>query len=145
MFYDRFILGKWVSAEGLIYSYFANNKNKFIVEHIDIFDISSVTFGLDYGASKSKTAIICIGIGRNYNCMYVLDELVINGVNSPEEMYEKFYEFYVKIVNKYNYVGSVCADWGGLGQVITKGLQRFFIRKNILVYRKNCVNNLIEQ
>lgn len=138
VFYDRFILGKWVSAEGLIYSYFANNKNKFIVEHIDIFDISSVTFGLDYGASKSKTAIICIGIGRNYNCMYVLDELVISGVNSPEEMYEKFYEFYVKIVNKYNYVGSVCADWGGLGQVITKGLQRFFIRKNINIRIEDC-------
>ena len=89
VFYDRFILGKWVSAEGLIYAYFANNKNKFLVERIDIFDIAAVHFGLDYGASKSTTAIICIGIGRNYNCMYVLDELVINGVNSPEEMYER--------------------------------------------------------
>lgn len=138
VFYDRFILGKWVSAEGLIYSYFANNKNKFIVEHIDIFDISVINFGLDYGASKSKTAIICIGIGRNYNCMYVLDELVLNGVNSPEEMYEKFYEFYLKICNEYGYVRSVCADWGGLGQVITKGLKRFCISKKATIAIEDC-------
>lgn len=147
VFYDRFILGKWVSAEGLIYAYFANNKNKFLVERIDIFDIAAVHFGLDYGASKSTTAIICIGIGRNYNCMYVLDELVINGVNSPEEMYERFYEFYLKVSNEYGFVRSIVADWGGLGQVITKGLKRFCLQKNVQISVEDCykykINNRI--
>jgi PBSX family phage terminase large subunit len=46
VFYDRFILGKWVAAEGLIYSKFANEKEKYIMDKIRPYDLQSIHIGI---------------------------------------------------------------------------------------------------
>ena len=52
VFYERFILGKWVQAEGLIYSKFANDKSKYIIEKFPIHELQNIHIGIDYGTSK---------------------------------------------------------------------------------------------
>lgn len=123
VFYERFILGNWVQAEGLIYSRFADNKNDYIIDKIRVRDIDIINIGIDYGASKSKTAFVAVGFCNQFNLMVVLDEQTIEGVNKPEDLYKYVAEFYKRVESKYGWISCCYADWGGLGQVITKGLK----------------------
>lgn len=123
VFYERFILGNWVQAEGLIYSRFADNKNDYIIDKIRVRDIDIINIGIDYGASQSKTAFVAVGFCNQFNLMVVLDEQTIEGVNKPEDLYKYVSEFYKRVEAKYGWISCCYADWGGLGQVITKGLK----------------------
>ena len=51
VFYERFILGKWVAAKGVIYTKFANDKETYTTSHIPKYDLQNVFIGIDYGAS----------------------------------------------------------------------------------------------
>lgn len=139
VFYDRFILGKWVAAEGLIYSKFANEKEKYIVEKVRPYDLQSVHIGIDYGASKSKTAFVAIGITPGFREMYVLKEKTSLGIKTPEEMYKNFFDFYNQLENKYGRISFCYADWGGLGQVQTKGIQNYFIKQSKPIKIQDCL------
>lgn len=148
VFYDRFIRGLWVLAEGLIYRQFADNKEMFIRnEAIDEYGNSInfliITIGIDYGASKSTTRFICNGITTYFKEVWALDEMKIEGIYSPEDLYEKFEEFYRQIVNKYNKVTSAFADWGGLGQTFTFGLNRYLQQRNIPLQVQDCIKGQI--
>lgn len=138
VFYDRFILGKWVAAEGLIYSKFANEKEKYIVDKIRPYDLQTVHIGIDYGASKSKTAFVAIGFTKGFKDLYVLKEKTTLGIKSPEEMYESFWKFYEELENEYGHVSFCYADWGGLGQVQTKGTQNYFLKRGKPIKIQDC-------
>lgn len=138
VFYDRFILGKWVQAEGLIYSKFANDTSAYIIDSFPIHDLQNIHIGIDYGASKSKTAFIAIGFTKGYKDLIVLNEFTSKGISSPEQMYEKFLEFYKEIQREYGYVSTCYADWGGLGQVITRGLQSYCLQNKTPVKVYDC-------
>lgn len=139
VFYDRFILGKWVSAEGIIYTKFANNKNQYIAKHIPVSELQNIYIGIDYGASRSKTAFIAVGLTRGLHTVYVLEEAVYEGVNSPETLYERFFQFYKEIEGKYGAVTTCFGDWGGLGQVQNKGLQNYFYQQDKPVRILDCI------
>lgn len=138
VFYDRFILGNWVEAEGLIYQDFADNKSEFIIDYISPVDLDIVQIGIDYGASKSRTAFIAIGLYKNMSNLVVLKEKTCLGVKTPEQMYDKFIEFYNDLVKEYGYISSCFADWGGLGQVLTKGLQSYCFKQSINIKVNDC-------
>lgn len=138
VFYERFILGKWVQAEGLIYSKFANYKEKYIVDKVDISSLQSIHIGIDYGASKSKTAFIAVGFMPGYKGLIVLKEHTAKGVNTPENMYEQFLNFYMDLKKQYGYISRCYADWGGLGQVITRGLQTYCLKNGVAVKICDC-------
>lgn len=138
VFYDRFILGKWVQAEGLIYSKFANCKQDYITDTFPVNELQSVHIGIDYGASKSKTAFVCIGFTRGYEKLIVLNESTSKGVTTPEQMYRHFLDFYNEVKAEYGYISHCYADWGGLGQVITRGLQTYCLQNNTPVKIHDC-------
>lgn len=129
VFYDRFILGKWVQAEGLIYNEFANNKDKYIIDDIRLRDLTLVYIGIDYGASKSKTAMSAVGFVNGYKELVVLDEFLKEGILTPEQMYVSVETFYNQVRKKYGWIAGCYADWGGLGQVLTKGLRTYCHRR----------------
>lgn len=138
VFYDRFILGKWVQAEGLIYTKFANNKQEYIIEKIPVNELQSVHIGIDYGASKSKTAFVAVGFTRGYENLIILNESTSKGVTTPEQMYRHFLNFYNEVKAEYGYISHCYADWGGLGQVITRGLQTYCLQNNTPVKIHDC-------
>jgi|GEM_PF-1258365 len=60
VYHDRFILGKWVAAEGAVYPTFIKNKKKIVIKASDI-DYSKYKFstiGVDIGGTVSGTAFI---------------------------------------------------------------------------------------
>lgn len=90
IYYDRFILGNFVRAEGLVFPRFANNTDEFLIpEHIANIEISNnpdyrIIIGVDFGGNKSKTCFISTAISYDYRKLYVLDEYEVDntgGVN----------------------------------------------------------------
>lgn len=65
VFYDRYVLGKWVTAEGLIYKELADNTEQYMINREDMPHLYSVCVGEDFGGNKSGHAIVCSGIGED--------------------------------------------------------------------------------
>ncbi len=137
VFYERFILGNFVRAEGIIYQDFANNTDNYLIDEKDIRDIQRIVIGVDYGASASKTVFKAVGFSNNYKDIIVLAECDLKGLHSPELMYAKFEEFLNIIQSKFGGVRDVFADWGGLGDVITSGLIDYCQRRKLKVQIQN--------
>ena len=120
VFYERFILGKWVRAEGLIYRDFANHFRDY---ETNTFPTGMhLSIGIDYGASKSDGKFQLVGIAQDFSCVYCLSEKRIKGVQSPDTIYKAFIDWWTFISHQYGKCYSVYADYGALGQVLTQGL-----------------------
>ena len=64
VFYQRFILGEFVRAEGIIFPEFANNPDRWIIKKKDVpKTFRSVEVGFDIGGNGSAYAMTCTGQG----------------------------------------------------------------------------------
>ena len=64
VFYQRFILGEFVRAEGIIFPEFANNPDRWIIKREDVpKSFRSVEVGFDIGGNGSAYAMTCTGQG----------------------------------------------------------------------------------
>ena len=142
VFFDRYILGDWKAAEGTIYMLFADETEKFLVDKVNE-QLAIVTIGVDYGAGKSKIKFVASGITYNFRNVYVLDEMDLTGVYDPEQIYEKFIEFYKRVYNKYDKCQYAFCDYGALGNVITLGLIRRCQKERLPVQIVDCSKGLI--
>ena len=142
VFFDRYILGDWKAAEGTIYMLFADETEKFLVDKVSE-QLAIVTIGVDYGAGKSKIKFVTSGITYNFRNVYVLDEMDLTGIYDPEQIYEKFIEFYKRVYDKYNKCQYAFCDYGALGNVITLGLIRRCQKERLPVQVVDCEKGLI--
>lgn len=142
VFFDRYILGDWKAAEGTIYMLFADETEKFLVDKVNE-QLAIVTIGVDYGAGKSKIKFVASGITYNFRNVYVLDEMDLTGVYDPEQIYEKFIEFYKRVYYKYDKCQYAFCDYGALGNVITLGLIRRCQKERLPVQVVDCSKGLI--
>jgi len=148
VFYERFILGRWVLAEGLIYRQFANNKEMFIRDKAvdkngNKINFLIISIGIDYGATQGETEFKATGITPYFKEAWSIDEMKLSGLYAPEQMYEKFVEFYKRVVNKYSKVTHAFGDYGALGQVITFGLNRYLQQHGIPLKVQDCIKGQI--
>ena len=64
VFYQRFILGEFVRAEGIIFPEFANNPDRWIIKKEDVpKTFRTVEVGFDIGGNGSAYAMTCTGQG----------------------------------------------------------------------------------
>ena len=64
VFYQRFILGDFVRAEGIIFPEFANNPDRWIIKREDVpKTFRTVEVGFDIGGNGSAYALTCTGQG----------------------------------------------------------------------------------
>jgi len=148
VYYDRLILGQWKNAEGIIYRQFADNPSQYITdeamdENGNKINFMIISIGIDYGANTSTTRFICNGITPYFREVWALDEKKIEGVYSPDILYEKFVEFYNEIIQQYGKVTHCFADYGALGQVLTYGLNKHLRQNGILLKVDDCVKGRI--
>ena len=142
VFFDRYILGDWKAAEGTIYMLFADKTQDFLVDKPRE-ELAIVTIGVDYGAGKSKIKFVASGITYNFRNVYVLDEMDLSGVYDPEQIYEKFIDFYKRVYDKYDKCQYAFCDYGALGNVITLGLIRRCQKERLPVQIVDCSKGLI--
>lgn len=148
VFYDRFILGLWVLAEGLIYRQFANNKELFIKdeavnEYGEKLNFIIISIGIDYGATKGETEFKATGITPMFREAWTIGERKMAGLFTPEQIYEEFIDFYKEIVRDYGKVTHAFGDYGALGQVLTYGLNRYLQQNNIPLQVQDCIKGQI--
>lgn len=72
VFYERFIKGLWVMAEGLLFPQYADNPKKWEVEKLPQF--MTVNIGVDIGGTKSHTALLVTGITPGYRNIITFKE-----------------------------------------------------------------------
>lgn len=137
VFYNRFILGQWVRAEGIIYLDYANNEEEFLIPSLQD-RLAIISIGIDYGASRGSTVFQATGIKEGYKGIVALKQRKVDGIQDPEDIYRYFEEFYREIVKEYGLVHYVFADWGGLGQVLTRGLIRYAQSHHIMTQIQDC-------
>ncbi len=65
VFYDRFIAGKWVAAEGAVYKIFSDSPESFYVDANQIPPLHAVYVGLDFGGSASQHALCAVGFSTD--------------------------------------------------------------------------------
>ena len=82
VFFKRYILGEWKSADGVIYRQFADDPERFILDEVPA-DIIVGTMGLDFGGNGSAHAGCLVGITRGYRSIVILDEYYRKEVIDP--------------------------------------------------------------
>ena len=148
VYYDRLILGQWKNAEGIIYRQFCDNpslyiKDKPVDEYGNKINFMIISIGIDYGATEGETEFKATGITPYFKEVWTIDEEKLKGLHSPEEMYDKFKEFYDRVKAEYGKVTHCFADYGALGQVITYGLNRYLQQHAIPLQVQDCIKGRI--
>ena len=101
VFYDRYIKGLWVSAEGVIYKQFADNSEDFIADTSPD-DIMYCNIGFDFGGNGSAHAGICTGFSKGLQKVAVLEEYYRKEVITPSQLYSDIIDFIRRCQSKYN-------------------------------------------
>ena len=148
IYYDRLILGEWKNAEGIIYRQFADNPSVYIKdapvdENGNPINFMIISIGIDYGATEGETEFKATGITTNFKQVWTIDEEKLTGLHTPEQMYQKFEEFYNRIIRDYGKVTHCFADYGALGQVLTYGMNRYLQQHGIPLKVQDCVKGRI--
>lgn len=148
VFYQRFILGLWVLAEGLIYKQFANNTELFMKDNAlnedgTRKDFMIISIGIDYGATEGETELKATGITPYFKEAWTIDEEKIKGLYTPQQFYETFKMFYNRVVKDYGKVTHAFADYGALGQVLTFGLNRYLQENHVPIKVDDCIKGKI--
>lgn len=86
--YDRYVLGKWVAAEGSIYKTFSKTTN--VVDKIPYDEIIFYVAGVDIGGSQSQTAFVLTGFTDNFKKIFVVDEFKLPADNDANSIIEAF-------------------------------------------------------
>ena len=123
VFYDRFILGLWVLASGIIFRYFAEDDEPYLFDDEELrsaevnirkrfISFSKITMGIDFGGNGSKTTFCLAGYLNQYQNFRLLEEagLPVTENIDAKDICDKFIEFYKMCIEKYGRVDWVFPD-----------------------------------
>lgn len=155
VFHQRFILGQWVRAEGLVYTKFANNTNDYLLEpDFKYCNIITANIGVDFGGNGSATTFVCTGFTKRFESVVVLEAERHPEELSPDELEHIFCDFVKRCTDTYGKAIPTYCD--SAEQILIRGLRneaRFnSLRTNVLNARKMAIlerikllNKLISQ
>lgn len=111
VFYDRYILGLWTVAEGLVFPDFAEDETQYLTTDLKR-SYSKVTIGADFGGNESATSFHAIGYENGYERLIVLEEaaLPVSETIDAKKICDAFILFYKKIREEYGRVAFVFGD-----------------------------------
>lgn len=106
VWYRRDILGERAIAEGLVFPYFADNEEDYLIEEEEIKKIrfNHIVIGVDFGDSGSKYSFHATGFYKDWSNLIPLTERDIeksNGIDT-DRLCNEFIMFYREVI----------ADWG---------------------------------
>ena len=143
VFYDRYILGKWVLAEGIIYRKFADNANQFIIDKIpDDDEIILINVGVDFGGTKSAHAFVATGFTKGLKKVIVLETERITEELSPEQLDKYYANFCKKVFDKYQKGFNTRCD--NAEPVLIRGLKNTILKYGLRTTIKNALKKPIK-
>ena len=100
VYYNRYILGEWAAAEGVIYRAFADDPERFIIEPATVdfsraghYDLVRGVIGVDFGGGSSAHAFCCVGFTRGYRDLVVLADYREKEALDPDKLGTAFADF----------------------------------------------------
>ena len=145
--YNRYILGQWCNAEGLIYKRFADNPQKYKwtkKKENGEYDLPQgyTIIGIDYGGNKSGQAFVCTRISYDFKCVVALGSEKHMGDIDPDKLEQLQIEFAKKMMYKYNCdIDYMLPDNEEV--VLIRGLKRAVESINLNTLVRGCIKEPI--
>lgn len=145
--YNRYILGQWCNAEGLIYKRFADNPQKYKWDkkkENGEYDLPQgyTIIGIDYGGNKSGQAFVCTRISYDFKYVIALGSEKHMGDIDPDKLEQLQIEFAKKMMYKYNCdIDYMLPDNEEV--VLIRGLRRAVETNNLNTLVRGCVKEPI--
>lgn len=145
--YNRYILGQWCNAEGLIYKRFADNPQKYKWtkrKENEGYDLPQgyTIIGIDYGGNKSGQAFVCTRISYDFKYVIALGSEKHMGDIDPDKLEQLQIEFAKKMMYKYNCdIDYMLPDNEEV--VLIRGLRRAVETNNLNTLVRGCVKEPI--
>lgn len=150
IFYKRFILGLWVSAEGLIYQQFADNVGDYIISDAWLKELDSnsqpaheimyAVIGVDFGGTKSAHSFTLTGFTKGFKQVVVLDEYYRKERINPKQLQEDFIDFVRRAQAKYKVYEAYCDS---AEQTLIAGLEMACMQSHVSIDIKNAIKGSI--
>lgn len=146
VYYDRYIKGLWVRAEGAIYRKYADNPIAYscqVVKQIDKksdtkqfahYSFESVTLAIDFGGNKSGHALVCQGTTFDYKDIVFIKSRRYFGDYDSNDIDKLVIDFILDIKNEYD-IEVDYLYWDSAETVLGNGLKRSINKRfsNIIV------------
>ena len=143
MYYDRFIKGLWVAAEGRIYEEFSSEMimpkavaDRLIKDGI----VEQCVVGVDYGGNHSASVFCLVGFDKGFRNVYALKEYYDGKNKSAEHLIDKFGE---KIEEWQQYCGCIRAAYCDSAEQLLVKSFRSKVRIEVKNALKKAVNTRI--
>ena len=91
VYFQRYILGLWVAAEGSIYRPFVDNKSAFLLDVAP--PINRAVIGVDFGGGTSAHAFCCVGYSAGMSRLVVLRDYRRKDAADPGALARDFCDF----------------------------------------------------
>ena len=142
VFYKRFILGQWCTADGLIYQQFADHVKDYLVtdKWLEENEVIYATIGVDFGGTKSAHSFTLTGFTRGYKQVVVLDEYYCKKRINPKQLQEDFIDFVRRAKQKYKVYEAYCDS---AEQTLIAGLEMACVQAHVGIEIKNAIKGPI--
>ncbi len=132
VFYERFVLGRWVLAEGIIYRQFADSPESYLIDEAP--EIRVATIGVDFGGNGSAHTFVCNGITPSWHEVVTLEEYYRKEIISPAQLEEDFVAFVRLCQSKYRVLTVYCDS---AEQSLIQGLRTAATKARLRIELKN--------
>lgn len=142
VFYKRFILGLWVSAEGLIYQQFADHAKDYLVDEkwLEDNEIVYAVIGVDFGGTKSAHSFTLTGFTKGYKQVVVLDEYYCKKRLNPKRLQDDFVDFVKRAKARYKVYQAYCDS---AEQTLIAGLEMACTQAHVSIDIRNAIKGPI--
>ncbi|MBQ2755247.1 MAG: terminase family protein [Oscillospiraceae bacterium] len=144
VFYDRYVNGLWVAAEGCVYPLFADDPARFTVTSPP--PIRYAVMGVDFGGTRSAHSFTLIGATQGFENLVVLDEFYHNNITdgrlSPAQLESAFISFLRRAKSQYRIYEVFCDS---AEQTLIEGLTVAIRRSGIRVDIRNAQKRPIHE
>ena len=141
VYYERFIMGKWVAAQGVIYQQFAADPHSFDVAAVDPSALALVNIGLDFGGTESGTSLVATGITHGYGQVIALKSRRFTITLDPFHLNKVFIEFVKEILETYRRVDTAYCD--SAESILIKGIKGAVAKEGLPVIVRNALKTSI--
>lgn len=141
VFYQRYIQGLWVAAEGLVYQDFANNTEKYLIgdpcewRRKNQTRFTTIMIGVDFGGNGSATKFQATGITPR-GVVVALEEEYIKGEVDPDALNRQYATFCKVITGKY---GNSQTRADSAEQILIRGFLHTAQREGLGTQVKNAL------
>lgn len=129
VYYNRYILGQWCNAEGVIFKQIAENKERYLTKEVKG---GFITIGIDWGGHKSKHTIVATKISRGFNYMQCLKSAKLEAEGTDtKQIFKWIIDFIKEIQIKYGAIEAIFPD--SAEQVLNNSLRKELISNSIII------------